>query len=202
MDACIFGSLLSCGHTYTPCLLASLVSRVITLTVPYDYYMLYAYERTQDEELAEEHFPPSSRLLLSASQPTEPHQDMRPEYATRLAPRRTIPLTRRKPMRKFEPGFYTVTDVLWRMALDLSSTDKWSPISFGSYGWGQQQVSMRLAYFDFRAWPQNPEVGEPSSNLRGQTRRRRRKRAQSSFSFAHQLPTLLPGAPQHTTAGP
>lgn len=166
MDACIFGSLLSCGHTYTPCSLASLVSRVITLTVPYDYYMLYAYERTQDEEeLAEEHFPPSSRLLLSASQPTEPHQDMRPEHATRLAPRRTIPLILRKPMRKFEQGFYTVTDVLWRMALDLSSTDKWSPISFGSYGWGQQQVSMRLASFDFRAWPQNPEVGEPSSNL-------------------------------------
>ena len=114
MDACIFGSLLSCGHTYTPCSLASSVSRVITLTVPYDDYMLYAYERTQDEEeqAEEQHFPPSSRLLLPASQPTELRQDVRPEHATRLAPRRTIPPTLRKPMRKFEQGFYTVTDVL------------------------------------------------------------------------------------------
>ena len=108
-----------------------------------------AYDRLQDEEdQAEEHSPPFSRLLLPAPQPAEPEQDVRPERATRLA-RRTIPPTLQKPMRKFDQGVYTVTDVRWGMALDLSSADNRSPIAFGSHGWDQQQVSKHLVFFGF-----------------------------------------------------
>jgi len=91
-----------------------------------------AYERSQDEEeqVEEQHSPPFSRLLLPASQPTEPVQDVRPERATRLAPRRAIPPALQKPMRKLEQGVYTMTDVRWGMALDLSSADNRSPIAF------------------------------------------------------------------------
>jgi hypothetical protein len=44
-------------------------------------------------------------------------------------------------MRKFEHGVYTVSDVRWSMALDLSSADNRSPIAFGSHEWENQQVS-------------------------------------------------------------
>jgi hypothetical protein len=121
-----------------------------------------AYERLQDEEeqAEEQHSPPFSRLLLPASQPAEPLQDVRPERATRLAPRRAIPPALQKPMRKFEQGVYTMADVRWGMALDLSSADNRSPIAFGSHGWEQQQVSRQLLSFDFRAWPRDPGVGK------------------------------------------
>ena len=112
-----------------------------------------AYERLPDEEeqVEEQHSPPFSRLLLPATQPAEPLQDVRPERATRLAPRRAIPPVLQKPMRKFEQGVYTMTDVRWGMALDLSSADVRSPIAFGSHGWEQQQVSRQSLLFDFRA---------------------------------------------------
>jgi hypothetical protein len=51
-----------------------------------------------------------------------------------------MPTTLQMPMRKFEQGIYTVTDVRWGMALDLSSADNRSPIAFGSHGWENQQV--------------------------------------------------------------
>ena len=111
-----------------------------------------AYERPQDEEdQAEEHSPLFSRLLLPAPQHTEPEpeQDARPERPTRLPVRRTIPPAIQKPMRKFDQGVYTVTDVRWGMALDLSSADNRSPIAFASHGWDQQQVSNQLVSFDF-----------------------------------------------------
>ncbi|KAH9173194.1 hypothetical protein EDB89DRAFT_1812301, partial [Lactarius sanguifluus] len=38
-----------------------------------------------------------------------------------------------------EPGLYTVTDVRWGMALDLSGADNRSVIAFGSHGWENQQ---------------------------------------------------------------
>jgi hypothetical protein len=103
-----------------------------------------AYERPQDEDdQAEENSPPFSRLLLPAPQPTEPQPEVRPERAARLAVRRTMPQALQKPMRKFDQGIYTVTDVRWGMALDLSSADNRSPIAFGSHGWEQQQVSKK-----------------------------------------------------------
>jgi hypothetical protein len=120
-----------------------------------------AYERPQDEEdQAEEHSPPFSRLLLPAPQPTEPEQDVRPERATRLAVRRTIPPALQKPMRKIDQGVYTVTDVRWGMALDLSSADNRSPIAFGSHGWDQQQVSKLLVSFDLPGLARNLGVGK------------------------------------------
>ena len=102
-----------------------------------------AYERLQDEEdqAPEEHSPPFSRLLLPAPPVTEPQPDARPERAARLATRRAIPPPLEKPTRKFEQGVYTVTDVRWGMALDLSNGDNRSPIAFGSHGWENQQVS-------------------------------------------------------------
>jgi hypothetical protein len=102
-----------------------------------------AYERLQDEEdqAPEEHSPPFSRLLLPAPSVTEPQPDARPERAARLAARRAIPPPLEKPKRKFEQGIYTVTDVRWGMALDLSSADNRSPIASGSHGWENQRVS-------------------------------------------------------------
>ena len=50
-------------------------------------------------------------------------------------------------MQKFEHGVYTVTDIRWGMALDLSSADNRSPVAFGSHGWENQQVSARLSFF-------------------------------------------------------
>ena len=102
-----------------------------------------AYERPQDEEdqAPEEHSPPFSRLLLPAPSVTVPQSDARPERAARLAPRRAAPPPLEKPMRKFEQGVYTVTDVRWGMALDLPNGDNRSPIAFGSHGWENQQVS-------------------------------------------------------------
>jgi hypothetical protein len=100
-----------------------------------------AYERMQDEEdqAPEEHSPPFSRLLLPAPSVTaEPQPSARPERAARLAVRRAIPPPLEKPMRKFEQGVYTVTDVRWGMALDLSNADNRSPIAFGSHGWENQ----------------------------------------------------------------
>jgi hypothetical protein len=104
-----------------------------------------AYERLQDEEdqVPEEHSPPFSRLLLpppSVPEP-QPQPDARPERAARLAARRAIPPPLEKPMRKFEQGVYTVSDVRWGMALDLPNGDNRSPIAFGSHGWENQQVS-------------------------------------------------------------
>ena len=102
-----------------------------------------AYERLQDEEdqPPEEHSPPFSRLLLTAPSVTEPQPDARPERPARLAARRAIPPPLERPMRKFEQGVYTVTDVRWGMALDLSNGDNRSPIAFGSHGSENQQVS-------------------------------------------------------------
>ena len=102
-----------------------------------------AYERLQDEEdqPLEEHSPPFSRLLLPAPSVTEPQEDARPERATRHAARRAIPPPLEKPMRKFEQGVYTVTDVRWGMALDLSKGDTRLPIALGSHGLENQQVS-------------------------------------------------------------
>ncbi|KAH9956587.1 hypothetical protein BJV74DRAFT_790305 [Russula compacta] len=54
-----------------------------------------------------------------------------------------MPPALQKPMRKFEQGVYTVTDVRWGMALDLSSADNRSPIAFGSHGWENQQWEFR-----------------------------------------------------------
>ena len=54
--------------------------------------MVYAYERAQDEEeqAEEQHLPPLSRLLLPASQPTKPLQDLRPaRYQARAVPHHT-----------------------------------------------------------------------------------------------------------------
>ena len=108
-----------------------------------------AYELPHDgeEDQAEEHSPPFSRLLLPATPPAEPEQEVRPERATRLATRRATPPALQKPMRKFEQGVYTMTDVRWGMALDLSSADNRSPIAFGSHGWEQQQVSKAVGIF-------------------------------------------------------
>ena len=104
-----------------------------------------AYERLQDEEdpAPEEHSPPFSRLLLPAPSVPEPQPqpDARPERAARLAARRATPPPLEKPMRKFEQGIYTVSDVRWGMALDLPNGDNRSPIAFGSHGWENQQVS-------------------------------------------------------------
>jgi hypothetical protein len=91
-----------------------------------------------------------------------PRRAPRARYEARAAPRRTIPPALLKPVQKFEQGVYTMTDVRWGMALDLSSADNRSPIAFGSHGWEQQQVSNQLAAyllasFDFR---RNPEVGK------------------------------------------
>ncbi|KAI0287758.1 hypothetical protein BC826DRAFT_900182, partial [Russula brevipes] len=43
------------------------------------------------------------------------------------------------PMRKFERGVYTMMDVRWGMALDLSGADNRTPIAFGPHGWENQQ---------------------------------------------------------------
>ena len=126
-----------------------------------------AYERPQEEEdqHAEENSPPFSRLLLPApppppaSAPVPPvpvsvptavaQRDVRPERPTRIPGslrRAAMPPALQKPMRKFDHGIYTVTDVRWGMALDLSSADNRSPIAFGSHGWENQQVSARLSF--------------------------------------------------------
>jgi hypothetical protein len=107
-----------------------------------------AYQQPQDEEdNAEEpeQSPPFSRLLLPPPPPPVPQQDTRPERATRIPARRVMPLALQKPMRKFEQGVYTATDVRWGMALDLSSADNRSPIAFGSHGWENQRVSIDLS---------------------------------------------------------
>jgi hypothetical protein len=128
------------------------------------------YERPQEEEdqHAEENSPPFSRLLLPAP-PTPPapapvsvppvpvsvptavaQRDARPERSARIPGplrRAAMPPALQKPMRKFGHGVYTVTDVRWGMALDLSSADNRSPIAFGSHGWENQQVSARLYIF-------------------------------------------------------
>ena len=107
----------------------------------------YELPHEGEEDQAEGHSPPFSKLLLPATPPTEPEQEVRPERATRLATRRAIPPALQKPMRKFEQGVYTMTDVRWGMALDLSSADNRSPIAFGSHGWEQQQVSKAIGIF-------------------------------------------------------
>jgi len=121
-----------------------------------------AYERSQDEEdqAPEEHSPPFSRLLLPAPSAPEPRPDVRPERAARLAARRAIPPTLEKPMRKFEQGVYTMTDVRWGMALDLSNADNRSPIAFGSHGWENQQVSKLCRLLAFRARAAKPGHGK------------------------------------------
>ena len=109
-----------------------------------------AYPPPQDEDdKVEGHSPPFSRLLLPAPAPAETQRDERPERATRITTRRTMPPALQKPMRKFEQGVYTVTDVRWGMALDLSGADNRSPIAFGSHGWENQQVSVDV--FDSQA---------------------------------------------------
>jgi hypothetical protein len=131
-----------------------------------------AYVRPQDEEdNAEEHSPPFSRLLLPAPPPLPApvpvpvqavsQRDVRPERAARIAalPRRAMPPALQKRMRKFEHGAYTVTDVRWGMALDLSSADNRSPIAFGSHGWENQQVSA-FSFFFFLVSPWTPEFAE------------------------------------------
>ncbi|KAI9508635.1 hypothetical protein F5148DRAFT_979517 [Russula earlei] len=50
-----------------------------------------------------------------------------------------MPPALQKPMRRFEQGVYTATDVRWGMALDLSGEDNRSPIGFGSHGWENQR---------------------------------------------------------------
>jgi len=130
-----------------------------------------AYVRPQDEEdNAEEHSPPFSRLLLPAPPPLPApipvpvqevsQRDVRPERAARIAPlpRRAMPPALQKRMRKFEQGAYTVTDVRWGMALDLSSADNRSPIAFGSHGWENQQVSAVSLFFLVSLW--TPESAE------------------------------------------
>jgi hypothetical protein len=111
-----------------------------------------AYERPQDEEyhVPEENSPPFSRLLLPAPSVTETQPEVRPERAARLAARRaTPPPTFEMPLRKFEQGIYTVADVRWGMALDLSNGENRWPIAFGSHGWeNNQQVSTFIG--DFR----------------------------------------------------
>ena len=108
-----------------------------------------AYARPhEDEEHAEElPSPPFSRLLLPAPAPAEPPRDLRAERAARLsaARRAVIPSVQQKPSRKLEPGVYTVTDVRWGLALDLSGADSRSLIAFGSHGWENQQVSVVAA---------------------------------------------------------
>ena len=86
------------------------------------------YELSCDGEadLAVEHSPSFSRLLLSATPPMEPEQEVRPERAIRLTTRQATPPALQKPLWKFEQGVYTMTDVRWGMALDLSSVDNWS----------------------------------------------------------------------------
>jgi len=109
-----------------------------------------AYQQPQDDEdHAEEpeQSPPFSRLLLPPPPPVPaPQRDARPERATRIPARRAMPLALQKPMRKFEQGVYTATDVRWGMALDLSSEDNRSPIAFGSHGWENQRVSIDVLY--------------------------------------------------------
>jgi hypothetical protein len=127
------------------------------------------YERPQEEEYhhAEENSPPFSRLLLPApptpapapvpvppmpvSVPTAVAQrDARPERSARIPGplrRAAMPPALQKPMRKFDHGVYTVTDVRWGMALDLSSADNRSPIAFGSHGWENQQVRRTFNLF-------------------------------------------------------
>jgi hypothetical protein len=132
-----------------------------------------AYVRPQDEEdNAEEHSPPFSRLLLPAPPPLPApvpvpvqavsQRDVRPERAARIAalPRRAMPPALQKRMRKFEQGAYTVTDVRWGMALDLSSADNRSPIAFGSHGWENQQVSTVSLLFLFLVSLWTPESAE------------------------------------------
>ena len=130
-----------------------------------------AYERPQEEEYqpAEENSPPFSRLLLpapapapSAPAPAPPvpvsvptavaQRDVRPERPTRIPGtlrRPAMPPALQKPLRKFDHGVYTVADVRWGMALDLSSADNRSPIAFGSHGWENQQVSARFTFLSF-----------------------------------------------------
>ncbi|KAI9439118.1 hypothetical protein H4582DRAFT_117902 [Lactarius indigo] len=101
-----------------------------------------AYTRPQeDEEHAEElPSPPFSRLLLPAPAPVEPPRDLRAERTARIAAaRRPVLPAVQKASRKLEPGLYTVTDVRWGMALDLSGADNRSVIAFGSHGWENQQ---------------------------------------------------------------
>jgi hypothetical protein len=140
-----------------------------------------AYVRPQDEEdNAEEHSPPFSRLLLPAPPPLPApvpvpvqavsQRDVRPERATRIAavPRRAMPLALQKQMHKFEQGVYTVSDVRWGMALDLSSADNRSPIAFGSHGWENQQVSAVSLFFLVSLW--TPESAERRADGRSVAR--------------------------------
>jgi hypothetical protein len=105
-----------------------------------------AYPHPTDEEdrvEEQEHSPPFSRLLLPAPEPAapEPQRDVRPERAARIAARRAMPpAALQKPMRKFEQGVYTMMDVRWGMALDLSGADNRSLIAFEPHGWENQQV--------------------------------------------------------------
>jgi hypothetical protein len=135
-----------------------------------------SYADPQDEEdNVEEHSPPFSRLLLPAPPPlpapapvavqSVSQRDVRPERATRIPtlPRRTMPLALQKPMRKFEQGIYSVADVRWGMALDLSSEDNRSPIAFGSHGWENQRVSAISQIFIVCFW--SAELGELTNEL-------------------------------------
>jgi hypothetical protein len=98
----------------------------------------------QDEEdHAEENSPPLSRLLLAAPPlPPVPQRGMRQERAARLEglPCRAIFTALQMLTHKFEQGIYTVTDVRWGMALNLSSADNQSLVAFGLHGWENQQV--------------------------------------------------------------
>ncbi|KAH9058120.1 hypothetical protein EDB87DRAFT_953047 [Lactarius vividus] len=102
-----------------------------------------AYTRPQEDEehVEEQPSPPFSRLLLPvAPAPAEPPRDLRAERAARLAAaRRAVIPAVQKTSRKLEPGVYTVTDVRWGMALDLSGADNRSVIAFGPHGWENQQ---------------------------------------------------------------
>ena len=105
-----------------------------------------AYELPHDgeAELAVEHSPPFSRLLLPATPSTEPEQEVRPERATRLTTRQATPPALQKPMQKFEQGIYTMTDICWGMALDLSSADIRSPIALGQGAHGRAGAAAQV----------------------------------------------------------
>lgn len=72
-------------------------------------------------------------------------RDLRVERATRLAAARwslfeMVPKT----SRKLGPDLYTVMDVRWGMALDLSDADSRSLIVFRSHRWENQQWEPQL----------------------------------------------------------
>ena len=98
--------------------------------------MVYAYERAQDEKEQGEkqHSPPFSRLLLPASQPMKPLQDLRlARYRAPAVPHHTYGSLEANT--KFEQGVDTMADDHWHLIYPAHTNSRlasnWHSLTFG-----------------------------------------------------------------------